>query len=131
MLTKTKRNDLKAINTKILLQNFYSALHAAYNSMLKAFRKREEDSGFSQESIAILLNVDKALISRRLRGIENLTLRSLSYMATALNCRLIVKFEPNEEIVKANYPGKNYLKYTASNASAGKFLLKPSISEKP
>lgn len=120
------KNEIQPILKRTLLQDFYSALHDAYNSMLDAFRKREEQPGFSQDRLATLLNVDKALISRRLKGMENLTLRSLSSMATALDCRLVVKFQPFEEIDKPNYPGQARLnnQTMSTSTSAGKMIMK-------
>jgi transcriptional regulator with XRE-family HTH domain len=70
----------------------------AYRTMLNAFEKRERAGTLSQDKLAKLLSVDKSLISRRLKGAENLTLRTLSYMAKAMNCRLLVEFKPYEEI---------------------------------
>jgi transcriptional regulator with XRE-family HTH domain len=84
-----------------LREDYYDNLHTAYNSMMSAFSKRR-DQGMIQDDFASKLNVNKSLISRRLNGRENLTLRSLSYMASAMECRLIIIFQPFEEIPKSN-----------------------------
>ncbi|MGB8630414.1 MAG: hypothetical protein WCD69_13630, partial [Xanthobacteraceae bacterium] len=74
------------ISANILWDDYYENLHFAYNAM----RSRYADSGLTQEEIAFLLNVDKSLISKRLNGNENLTLKSMSHMGTAMECRLLI-----------------------------------------
>lgn len=79
-----------AIPTDILLDDYYANLHGAYNSLRECFSV----SGLSQDDLAAALDVDKSLISRRLNGSENLTLKTLSYMGTAMKCRLNIVFVP-------------------------------------
>jgi transcriptional regulator with XRE-family HTH domain len=83
-------NARSVIPTDILLDDYYANLHGAYNSMRVCFSA----SGLSQDDLASSLNVDKSLISRRLNGSENLTLKTLSYMGTAMDCRLAITFVP-------------------------------------
>jgi transcriptional regulator with XRE-family HTH domain len=78
------------IPTMVLLDDYYANLHGAYNSMRDGFAA----SGLTQDYIAGALDVDKSLISRRLNGSENLTLKTLSYMGTAMGCRLNISFVP-------------------------------------
>jgi hypothetical protein len=73
-----------------LLDEYYENLSAAYNAMREGFAL----SGMTQDDIACALDVDKSLISRRLNGSENLTLKTLSQMGSALGCRLMIKFVP-------------------------------------
>lgn len=54
---------------------------AAHDELRAAFEK----SGKTQQEIADRLGVDKAVINRRLKGTENLTLRTLAEMAWAIN----------------------------------------------
>lgn len=54
---------------------------AAHDELRAAF----ERSGKTQQEVADLLGVDKAVINRRLKGTENLTLRTLAEMAWAIN----------------------------------------------
>ncbi len=82
-----------------LWEEYYTNLHKAYNAMWQAFKKR----GLSQDQIAERLGVDKALISKRLKGRENLTLKTLSFMASAMECRLTIGYLPYEE-VEASIP---------------------------
>jgi hypothetical protein len=86
----TVGNSTIAISTDVLLDDYYANLHGAYNSMRHGFIA----SGLSQEDLAAALDVDKSLISRRLNGSENLTLKTLSYMGTAMGCRLSISFVP-------------------------------------
>lgn len=114
MKEKLKGSKTQTLDKEILLQDYYSTLYEAYYSMLEVFRKREQ-AGWSQDKVASLLGVNKSLISRRLKGAVNFTLHSLSAMATALDCKLMVKFEPFEEIRKSNQPGQAYLYIENSN----------------
>src|SRR5580700_5697222 len=95
------QNATNIITDADLREDYYDNLHTAYNNLLSAFSNRSEQ-GVTQDDLAARLGVDKSLISRRLNGRENLTLRSLSYMASAMECRLIVLFQPFEAIPKSN-----------------------------
>lgn len=106
-----------------LLEDFYECLHRAYRQLREAFTARAR-TGLSQDDVAAKLDIDKALVSKRLRGLENMTLKTLSYMASALSCRLLIIFQPWEEV-----PGNNYFftsgskpsnKQSAVNAAAPK-----------
>jgi transcriptional regulator with XRE-family HTH domain len=77
-----------------LWEEYYTNLHKAYNAMWRAFRK----SGLSQDKVADRLGVDKGLISKRLKGRENLTLKTLSFMASAMECRLAIDCIPYAEV---------------------------------
>jgi hypothetical protein len=81
---------MPVIQTDVLLDDYYANLHGAYNSMRECFAT----CGSSQDHIAQSLDIDKSLVSRRLNGTENLTLKTLSYMGTAMGCRLHVSFVP-------------------------------------
>jgi hypothetical protein len=85
-----------------LAELYYADLHGAYDAMCGAFEKRQIE-GINQDYIAARLDVDKALVSKRLNGRKNLTLRVLSYMASALNCKLTIQFVPYEEMRASNY----------------------------
>lgn len=87
------------ISTQILLDDYYANLHGAYNAMRSAFHL----SRLTQENIAEALNIDKALVSKRLRGLENLTIKTMSFMGTALGCRVDISFVPYETVGSANY----------------------------
>jgi hypothetical protein len=89
---------MPAIQTEILLDDYYANLHGAYNSMRECFSV----SGHSQDEIATALSIDKSLVSRRMNGSENLTLKTLSYMGTAMGCRLHISFVPYTMVGRAN-----------------------------
>lgn len=86
--------DGKALPLGELMEEYYDHLHEAYDAMRTAFKQR----GITQDEIAKRLGVDKALISKRLNGQENLTLKTLSFMATAMECKLCVEYVPYEMI---------------------------------
>jgi hypothetical protein len=67
---------------------YYIALHGAYNALRVAFA----ESGMTQEELAAKLGLDKALVSRRLTGSENLTVRTLSHMGTGMGYSLVIGF---------------------------------------
>jgi len=80
-----------------LWDDYFTNLRSAYGSMRNAFRMRARE-GLTQDGVAEMLGVDKSLVSRRLRGEENLTLKTLSFMATAMKCRLSMSFVPYEHV---------------------------------
>jgi transcriptional regulator with XRE-family HTH domain len=65
--------------------------------MQSVFQMRSAN-GLTQDHIAAMLDVDKGLVSKRLNGNDNLTLRTCSYMGTAMQCRVFVTFVPYENV---------------------------------
>jgi transcriptional regulator with XRE-family HTH domain len=61
------------------------------------------ESDLSQDQLAELLGVHKGLISKRLKGSENLTVKTLSQMGTAMKHRLIVSYQPYDSVGTSNY----------------------------
>jgi ribosome-binding protein aMBF1 (putative translation factor) len=98
----------RKISSNELLDEYYAALHSAYDSLLRAFRFRSQ-FGLTQDDLANRLGVDKGLISKRLRGRENFTLKTLSAMASAMDCRLLISFVPYEEV------GEDPFEFSGSN----------------
>ena len=86
--------DGRAIPESVLWEDYYENMHDAYDAMRGLIKKRH----VTQEQIAVRLNADKGLISKRIRGSKNLTLKTLSFLATALQCRLAITFVPYEEV---------------------------------
>jgi hypothetical protein len=82
-----------------LLEEYYICLHGAYNAMRIAF----EESGLVQDQLAERLGIDKSLVSRRLNGTENLTLKTLSYMGTAMGYRPMISYTPFDQLGMGNY----------------------------
>jgi transcriptional regulator with XRE-family HTH domain len=89
--------DGKKLDQGLLWEEYYTNLHRAYQSMRIAFAS----SGLTQDELAEKLGIDKSLISKRLNGSENLTLKTLSFMATALNCRLKIEPIPYHDVMQS------------------------------
>jgi len=117
-MTREKNNT--KIKEDILWEDYYASLHRAYNSMLDVFQKRAKEEGLTTAKLAKLLGVNKSLISRRLNGCENLTTKTLSNMASAMNSELMVELKPREDFLPSNYP----------NYSMGEFDISKSIPSK-
>jgi transcriptional regulator with XRE-family HTH domain len=98
----TAGTEYGKLNEDALLDDFYVCLHTAHRSMESAFELRAA-AGLTQDDLATMLGVDKALISRRLNGVENMTLRVMSFMGTAMQCRVRVSFEPYENVGTSNF----------------------------
>jgi transcriptional regulator with XRE-family HTH domain len=91
-----------ALSKDTLWQDYYANLKTALSSMRRVFKIRAHDDGLTQDDIAARLNIDKSLVSRRLTGEENFTLKTLSFMASAMRCRLQIHFRPYEELGHGN-----------------------------
>lgn len=87
------------ISDSVFWDDYYENLHAAYNSLRDTFKS----SGLSQDDLAARLGVNKSVISRRLNGSENLTIKTLSQMGTAMECRLITTYQPYALAGACNY----------------------------
>ena len=104
-ITMTDGIRSERIPDDVLNDEYHEILSNAYRSLREAFAKRAAE-GWSQDEIAARLGVDKSLVSRRLNGRENLTLRTLSQMATGLDYRLFLQFVALENLVattKSNF----------------------------
>jgi hypothetical protein len=91
--------SLQCISDAELWEDYYIFLHDSYNAMRGAF----DESGLTQDQLAVRLGVDKSLISRRLNGTENLTLKTMSHMGTAMGYRPVVNFVPFSQVGMSNY----------------------------
>lgn len=94
----------KRIPERELIADFFDNLHGAYVAMRSAFRS----SGLTQDEIAILIgDADKGLVSRWLSGKRNLTFKTLSRLASAMKCALIIEFRPFDQMttpqISSNY----------------------------
>ena len=59
-----------------------------FTEIRNVLKKAYEQTGLTQNEIALKLGVDKGLISRRLNGQENLTLNTIADLFTAMEARL-------------------------------------------
>ena len=87
------------IPPSVFWDDYYETLHAAYYAMRTAFA----ESGMAQEELAERMGVDPSLISRRLNGSENLTLKTMSHMGTGMGRRLTLAFCPYDQLGMSNY----------------------------
>ena len=110
--------DGKKLDQGMLWEEYYTNLHRAYQAMGIAFA----NSGLTQDELAEKLGIDKSLISKRLNGSENLTLKTLSFMATALNCRLKIEPLPYQQIVQSVAQPRNSALLRSAHLD-----LKPSV----
>lgn len=92
----------QTLSKDLLWQDYFANLKTALASMRGVFKIRSRNDGLTQDDIAVALNINKSLISRRLNGEENFTLRTLSFMASAMRCRLQIRFRPYEELGYGN-----------------------------
>jgi transcriptional regulator with XRE-family HTH domain len=99
VIAMTGGNISDVIPDSVFWDDYYENLHAAYNSLRDTFKS----SGLSQDEIASRLGVNKSVISRRLNGSENLTIKTLSQMGTAMGCRLITTYQPYALAGTCNY----------------------------
>jgi transcriptional regulator with XRE-family HTH domain len=94
--------DGSALQTPIskeeLWDDYYANLHAAYNSLHETFAQ----SGMTQDDLAEKIGCSKSLISKRLNGYENLTLKTLSFMGTGMGHRLEMKYVPYDQMGMSN-----------------------------
>lgn len=92
----------QTLSKDLLWQDYYASLKTALSSMRHAFKLRTKTDGLSQDDIASALGINKSLVSKRLNGLENMTLKTLSFMASAMRCRLRIDFQPYESLGHGN-----------------------------
>jgi len=102
-MTHAKNDEIQPIQKRILLSEEYDDKYDAYSEITDAFEYNSKKNGLNQDKLAKLLGVSKGVISRRLNGSANITLKTLSNMATAMRCKLIIKLQPYDELQQSNY----------------------------
>ena len=65
-------------------------------ALVSAFEEEHLENGLTQEALAEKLGVHKSIVSRRLRGKANLTLRSIGELAWALDRDVEFRLRKNE-----------------------------------
>lgn len=65
------------------------------------FHRLNKEKGLTQKEIARRLEIDEALVSKRLRGDANLTLNTLCDLARAMDARVDVKVTPLADVQRA------------------------------
>ena len=84
----------QVIPASVFWDDYYESLHIAYNALRQAFN----DSGLTQDELAIRTGIDKSLVSKYLNGSENLTIKTLSQMGAGMNYRLVVAYQPYDQL---------------------------------
>jgi transcriptional regulator with XRE-family HTH domain len=102
-MTHARKNNLEPISKKSFLNDEYANKYDIYGEIVDAFELRAKSDDFTQDTLAKLLGVNKGVVSRRLNGSANITIKTLGNMATALRCRLLVKLQPYEDVSPRNY----------------------------
>jgi transcriptional regulator with XRE-family HTH domain len=103
MIGMSEHGDNGLVCAALLAEEYYIALQHAHRAMRETFLEVRESKNITQKVIADRLGWNKALVSRRLHGRGNLTFKTLSALATAMDCRLNVGFSPYDEMPRANY----------------------------
>jgi transcriptional regulator with XRE-family HTH domain len=94
--------DHARIEDAVLAEEYYIALHEAYHNLRERFILCRE-AGLTQKAIAARLGWDKGVVSRRLHGRDNLTLKTIAAMATAMDSRLKLQVVGYDNLPSANY----------------------------
>lgn len=68
-----------------------------FTELRALFRRRQRETGLTQNEVAARLGVDDAVISKRLNGEANLTLNTVSDLARAMEGRVDVKITAIED----------------------------------
>ena len=101
-MTRNDRSRRERIPEDVLAEHWFDIRHAAYEELLQAFHEAQK-TGLRQDDIATRLGRDKGFISRCLRGEGNITLRTMSNIARAMDCRLDVRLTPLDTPPRANH----------------------------
>jgi len=87
------------IPVSVFWDDYYESLHIAHDALREAF----ESSGLTQDELADRIGADKSLVSKRLNGSENLTIKTLSQMGTGMGYRLVTTYVPYDQCGMINY----------------------------
>jgi transcriptional regulator with XRE-family HTH domain len=93
---RKKREERISMND--ITDDYFNVLHRAHEQMNEVFDRLHREEGLTQDQVAQRLGVNKSLVSRRLHGEENQTLRSMSAMATGMRCVLNISFTPYKDM---------------------------------
>lgn len=87
-----------------------------FKQIRKVFNTLKEREGFSQKELATALGIDEGLLSRRLKGENDMRLETFSDLARGLECKIDVNLIPISEIVRIAYIKKEQ-EYWGDNPS--------------
>ncbi|RYE41671.1 MAG: helix-turn-helix domain-containing protein [Hyphomicrobiales bacterium] len=100
-----------------------------HREIQKAFSSSAKE-GMTQQALATKLEVNRATVNRRLQGLENMTLRTISDMAWALDCELEeIRFRSRKDVsgngqAIEDSPAPVLQATSAASASGAKYLAK-------
>lgn len=97
--TNNQNIDLKPIPKRELLAYSAEVKYEIYRQIRKRFHQLRAACGFDQNHLAKRLGVDKSLVSRRLKGENDMRLETLSDLARGLDCRIEVTLTPLDRIL--------------------------------
>jgi transcriptional regulator with XRE-family HTH domain len=94
------QSTISRIPEDVLAEQWYGLLHRVLGKLQTAFR----NTGLTQEAIGRRIGKSPAVISRCLRGKENMTLRTMHEIARGMNCRLRIELDALDEVQPSNRP---------------------------
>jgi transcriptional regulator with XRE-family HTH domain len=92
----------KKIPKEVIEEKFLIEMHEAYRNLREKFLKLRDEGKITQQLLVTRLGWDKSLVSKRLHGRENLTFKTLSALATAMECKLDLRWIEYSELTKHN-----------------------------
>lgn len=96
----TARNIVE-IPKEDLAELWFSFNHNVLGQLQSKARKLKKD-GITQEVIAARLGVGPAVVSRRLKGRQNMSMRTMHDLARAMGCRLRVSVDDLSALAPSN-----------------------------
>jgi transcriptional regulator with XRE-family HTH domain len=84
-------------------------LERIQNAIQQTYHEEQEAHGLTKTAIADALGVDLSVVSRRLNGIGNITLRTISDTYTAMNREPLSNFVPPRAAIEENDDSNQHL----------------------
>lgn len=100
---RTERPDLAPLSEEAKATYRTRLRFSLFRKLRALYRQRKQAWGLTQRDLAARLNTDPAVISRRLKGEENVTLDWVCDFARAMDARVDVKITPLSEVERPNY----------------------------
>jgi transcriptional regulator with XRE-family HTH domain len=93
--------EVRPISKRELLDYRAEVKNEIFRQIRKMFHRLKQ-TGFTQKDLATKLGVDEGLLSRRMRGENDMRLETFSDLARGLDCRIDVRLTPLSEVVALN-----------------------------
>ena len=93
--------NIKEIPKEDLAELWFSFNHNVLEQLQSRARELKKD-GITQEIIAARLGVGPAVVSRRLKGRQNMSMRTMHDLARAMGCRLRVAVDDLSALTPSN-----------------------------